>query len=148
MSAARLASAALVAGLLAACGSPAAPPSPITTRPAAPPPAPKEPEAGPALPAVAYDAKGRRDPFTPPSAPEGNKSGMTLSTVKLVGVVQGRQQVLALVEGSDGIGYILKNGDTLADGKVSEITTTSVSFVIQAKPGQAENTVTLRLKTD
>jgi Tfp pilus assembly protein PilP len=148
MSAFRLARAVLAAGLLAACGSPATPPSPIATRPVAPPPAPKEPEAGPALPAVAYDAKGRRDPFTPPTAPEGSKSGMTLSTVKLVGVVQGRQQILALIEGSDGIGYILKNGDSLADGKVSEITNTSVSFVIPAKPGQAENTVTLRLKTD
>jgi Tfp pilus assembly protein PilP len=148
MSAARLARAVLAASVLAACGSPATPPSPIATRPVTPPPAPKEPDAGPALPAVAYEAKGRRDPFTPPAAPEGNKSGMTLSTVKLVGVVHGRQQVLALVEGSDGIGYILKNGDTLADGKVTGITSTSVSFLIPAKAGQAENTVTLRLKTD
>src|SRR5215472_12014895 len=107
--------------LLAACGGgeapPATPPPTPVPPPAAAPPAPgaaglpgaikpKEPEAGAPLPPIAFDAKGRRDPFVPVSLAAENK-GITLTAAKLVGIVQGRPGLMALVEGPDGIGYIL-----------------------------------------
>ena len=55
---------------------------------------------------------------------------------------------LALVEASDGIGYILKPGDTLGDGRVTEITQSTVTFAVAAKSGQAATTATLRLAQD
>jgi Tfp pilus assembly protein PilP len=68
-------------------------------------------------------------------------------TFKLTGVI-GSRTPLALVEASDGIGYILKPGDTLGDGRVTEITQSTVTFAVAAKSGQAATTTTLRLAQD
>ena len=73
---------------------------------------------------------------------------MGLSTAKLVGIVQGRHGALALVEGPDGVGYILKSGDTLGNGRVTGITGTTVTFLVAEQPGQGPTTVTLRLVLD
>jgi hypothetical protein len=145
--------------LLSGCGG--APPSPppaaakpapgeaaTTTAAAKPGPValPKEPEAGPALPPLSYDAKGRRDPFVPIVLAK-DKPGLSIMTFKLTGVI-GSRPPLALVEASDGIGYILKPGDTLGDGRVTEITQSTVTFAVGAKSGQAATTTTLRLAQD
>ncbi len=115
--------------------------------PAMPAIAPKEPPPGPPLPAVTYEPQGRRDPFIAVSiAREGG--GITVGTVRLVGVVQGRQGLLALVEAPDGIGYILKVGDIFGDGRVTGITANSVSFAVAARGAQKANVVTLRLATE
>ena len=45
----------------------------------------------------------------------------------------------------DGIGYILKPGDTLGDGRVTEITQSTVTFAVTARAGQPATTATLRL---
>jgi hypothetical protein len=107
---------------------------------------PKEPEAGPALPPLSYDAKGRRDPFVPIVLAK-DKPGLSIMTFKLTGVI-GSHPPLALIEASDGIGYILKPGDTLGDGRVTEITQSTVTFAVAAKSGQAATTATLRLAQD
>jgi hypothetical protein len=107
---------------------------------------PKEPEPGPALPPLSYDAKGRRDPFVPIVLAK-DKPGLSILTFKLTGVI-GSHPPLALVEASDGIGYILKPGDTLGDGRVTEITQSTVTFAVAAKSGQAATTATLRLAQD
>ena len=145
--------------LLSGCGG--APPSPppaaakpapgadaTTTAATKPGPValPKEPEAGPALPPLSYDAKGRRDPFVPIVLAK-DKPGLSIMTFKLTGVI-GSHPPLALVEASDGIGYILKPGDTLGDGRVTEITQSTVTFAVAAKSGQAATTATLRLAQD
>src|SRR5207248_2244884 len=80
-------------------------------------------------------SKGRRDPFAPVSLAAENK-GITLTAAKLVGIVQGRPGLMALVEGPDGIGYILKPGDALGNGRVTAITAASVTFAVSAQPGQ------------
>jgi hypothetical protein len=80
-------------------------------------------------------------------AAEREKSGLSVSTMKLGGVVRGRV-LLALVEAPDGIGYILKPGDVLGDGRVTDITPNSVSFAVTPRAGQAATTVTLRLAGD
>ena len=110
----------VASALLAACGASEAPPSAPAPTPTPPPVAappapgapaasaikPKEPEAGRPLPPIAFDSKGRRDPFAPVSLAAEHK-GIALTAAKLVGIVQGRPGLMALVEGPDGIGYIL-----------------------------------------
>jgi hypothetical protein len=126
------------APVAAATATAAAKPGPVAL--------PKEPEAGPALPPLSYDAKGRRDPFVPIVLAK-DKPGLSIMTFKLTGVI-GSRPPLALVEASDGIGYILKPGDTLGDGRVTEITQSAVTFAVAAKSGQAATTTTLRLAQD
>ncbi|HET6367021.1 MAG TPA: hypothetical protein VFG27_07335 [Pseudomonadales bacterium] len=108
--------------------------------------APKEPDPGPALPPMTYEAKARRDPFAPVVIASGSK-GLTIGSAKLVGIISGPQP-LALVETPEGIGYILKAGDTLGDGRVTEIGADSVSFAVSPKAGEKAGIVTLRLRTD
>jgi hypothetical protein len=138
--------------LLGGCGGGAPPPTPPAPGPIATPPPraavmPKEPDAGPPLAPSTYDAKQRRDPFAPLAVVEGAK-GLTVASAKLVGLIQGRQGTLGLVEAPDGIGYILKPGDVLGDGRVTEVGQGSISFSVAARPGQPASTVTLRLRTD
>jgi hypothetical protein len=144
---------------MAGCGgAPSAPPAPgvasaaTAVQPAgvgtAPVIMPKEPDSGPVLPPITYEVRGRRDPFVPVAgAVQQDKTGLAVATMKLGGVVHGRT-LLALVEAPDGIGYILKPGDVLGNGRVTDITSNSVSFAVISRPGQAATTVTLRLASD
>jgi len=102
--------------------------------------------AAPAVPqsdAPMYEIKGRRDPFTILDVVTG-PSGLTVATTKLTGIVRGRS-TLALVETSDGIGYILRTGDTLGDGRLVEIGADNVVFAVAAKPGAPPSRVVLKL---
>jgi hypothetical protein len=132
--------------LLAACGGGAPPtPPPAAVAPApAPVVRPKEPDTGKALPPIAYEPKGRRDPFTPIFLGKDN-AALSVSAVKLTGVVGGPSSLLALVEAPDGIGYILKPGDALGDGRVTGITPNSVTFAVSARGSQSSSSLTLRL---
>ena len=147
MSPRTLAIAAAASLVVAGCGSSSPPPPPPAAAAPRPPVAPKDPDAGPALTPIPYEAKGRRDPFAPLVLASGSK-GLTIGSAKLVGVIQGRTSPLALVETSEGIGYILKAGDTLGDGRVTEIGVDFVSFAVTPKPGETGGSVTLRLRTD
>jgi type IV pilus assembly protein PilP len=145
----------VAATLLGACGGgeppPAPPKPPVPAVAAAAPQAaavrPLDPGAGQALSPMAYEAKSRRDPFAPISLAMESK-GINVTASRLVGVLQGRQGPLALVEGPDGVGYILKNGDALGNGRVTGITGTTVTFAVSAQPGQGPTTVTLRMVLD
>ena len=100
----------VVTTMAAGCGGGTPPPPPAAVAPAAPAAAapvvrPKEPETSKALPPIAYEPKGRRDPFTPIFLGKDN-AGLSVSAVKLTGVVGGRGGLMALVEAPDGIGYI------------------------------------------
>jgi len=122
-----------------------APPQPVAsvTRtaqgPTLVPPAPAVPQAD----APAYETKGRRDPFTTLETVAG-PTGLTVATTKLTGIVRGKS-TLALVETSDGIGYILRTGDTLGDGRLVEIGADTVVFAVSAKPGAPPSRVVLKL---
>ena len=80
-----------------------------------------------------YDPAGRRDPFRslregfeaalddeseprPPGLP-----GMTVDEVKLSGIIETPNGILAFVQGRDSISYILRPGTKLYDGEVKEI---------------------------
>lgn len=138
-----------VAAMVVGCGGGAPTPPPTAgtpAPPAAPAPVvrPKEPDTSKALPPIAYEPRGRRDPFTPIFLGKDN-AGLSVSAVKLTGIVGGRGGLMALVEAPDGIGYILKPGDALGDGRVSGITPASVTFAVSARGSQNASSLTLRL---
>jgi len=94
-----------------------------------------------------YDAGGRRDPFESLEARLGSDRS-SVTTAKLTGVIHSGGVALALVETSDGIGYILKPGDTLSDGRLVEISPNTAVFSIAPKPGSTTNRVVLKLAGD
>jgi len=133
---------------LGACGStpPSAPPKPpaASTQPTA---APETPPAEVVVAVPKYDPRGRRDPFETLEVREGS-GGLTVAATRLTGIVRSNRVALALVEAPDGIGYILKPGDTLGDGRLLEIGSDSVVFVVAPKSGAPSNRVVLRLATN
>ena len=151
----------LCAALEACSGSPPPPPAAPVPKPVAAVPAPAA--SNPSAPApsgkpaplvvapivpqgdgTAYEAKGRRDPFVALDISGGPK-GLEVATTKLTGIVRSARTTLALVEAQDGIGYILKPGDTLGDGRLVEIGADTVVFAVAAKPGSQSNRVVLKL---
>jgi hypothetical protein len=106
-------------------------------------------EAAPPAPGFKYEAKGRRDPFAPADIQDAAK-GPSVSTAKLRGIVTGSSGFLALIDTAEGVGYILKRGDTLVDGRLVDINQDSVVFAVASKPGAAaaSNRITLRLPQD
>lgn len=95
-------------------------------------------------PAYRYDPQGRRDPFQPlitPKPPASAKTakakpkgpgGVEVDELKLSGIIWGEQGYYALVEAPNGLGYIIKTGDTFGDGvRVVRITKESVLFEVK-----------------
>jgi hypothetical protein len=148
----RVVVAAGLATVVAACGgAPSPPPAPQAQLP------PPGAAAAPTLPSVQvpesqvpkYEPKGRRDPFEALDGAVGASGGGSLvSTAKLTGIVRSTRATLALVETPEGIGYILKPGDTLGDGRLLEIGSDSVVFQVAQKPGEPTNRVVLRMATN
>lgn len=156
-----------LAGLTAGCtGSPAPTASPVPATSPAPAPAPAPAPSGPAAsppagsPVAAapipplpeprnleYDPRGRRDPFETLEVREG-ASGPTVASARLTGIVRSGQGPLALVETADGLGYILKPGDTLGDSRLVEIGSDSVVFSVSRRPGSTTDRVVLKLPGD
>jgi hypothetical protein len=146
-------SAAAIAGSLLAVACSGEPPPVPVAAPAGPvapvASAPKDPERT-YLPPIAYDARQRRDPFKPlvTATADVKKAPALLEGFKLVGVMSGPTGLMALVEGADGIGYIVKPGDVVGEGRVTQITGDAVRFAVAApRPGQPGE-VTLRLQTN
>jgi Tfp pilus assembly protein PilP len=134
--------------MLGACGS--TPPSPPPKPPAAssqPAAAEQAPPAEVVVAVPKYDPRGRRDPFETLEVREG-AGGLTVAATRLTGIVRSNRVALALVEAPDGIGYILKPGDTLGDGRLLEIGSDSVVFMVAPKTGAPSNRVVLRLATN
>jgi hypothetical protein len=94
-----------------------------------------------------YQSRGRRDPFETLEVREGS-GGLTVAATRLTGIIRSNRSALALIEAPDGIGYILKPGDTLGDGRLLEIGSDSVVFAVTAKTGAPSNRVVLKLATN
>jgi hypothetical protein len=117
--------------VLAACGSEAPPPAPVAVAPPRPAPAAGQPPAGEErrLAPVTYRATGRPDPFQPLDVAGGSR-GLSVASTRLTGIIRGTEGALALVEAPDGLGYILRAGDTLGDGRLDEIGQDSAIFTV------------------
>jgi Tfp pilus assembly protein PilP len=85
-----------------------------------------------------YDPQGRRDPFQsligpaprlqPGQRPPG-PAGFLIDEIRIQGVVKTRQQgLVAMVNGPDNKGYLVKVGDKVLDGEVIRITPNSIVF--------------------
>lgn len=84
-----------------------------------------------------YDPQGRRDPFQSLIGPSPQRksgqvpgpAGFLIDEIKLQGIVKTKQQgLVAMVNGPDNKGYLIKVGDKVLDGEVIRITGTSVVF--------------------
>ena len=98
-----------------------------------------------AVPTPTYERKGRRDPFVP-IVPEPEEEAPTIGA-RLTGIVRGNG-TRALLEATNGIGYVLQLGDTLGRGRLVEIGADSVVFSVPSKGGSRAHRVVLRLPTD
>jgi type IV pilus assembly protein PilP len=84
-----------------------------------------------------YDPKGRRDPFQsligpaptlqPGQRPTG-PPGFLIDEIKLQGVVKTRQGLVAMINGPDNKGYLVRVGEKVLDGEVIRITPSSIVF--------------------
>lgn len=80
-----------------------------------------------------YEAAGRRDPFVPLLGTElggGHKALLSPENLKLIGVLWGNKGYYALVKDGMDNGYILKRGDRVAGGHVSEVNRQGIIFEI------------------
>lgn len=136
---------ALALALLAlACGEPARPPpraAPATAAPAEAAAADTKPgDAKPAEPEWTYSSVGKRDPFKSFLAEAATGSGLfatkcgtplgryELEQLKLVAVITGLEDPVAMVEAPSGVGYAVrrgacigKNGGTVAAVRTGEV---------------------------
>lgn len=103
----------------------------------------------PLTPAVpAYAPRGRRDPFEPvviaPRVTAASRRSSVV-TARLTGIVRGAEVPLALVETPDGMGYILRPGDALDEGRLVQVGRDFAEFVISPKPGLTGERIVLAL---
>ena len=84
-----------------------------------------------------YDPQGRRDPFQslvgpapriqpgqrPPGVP-----GFLIDEMRLQGVVRTKQGLVAMINGPDNKGYLIRVGDKVLDGEVIRITPSAAVF--------------------
>jgi type IV pilus assembly protein PilP len=84
-----------------------------------------------------YDPQGRRDPFQSlvgpaPKMQSGSRPpgvpGFLIDEMKLQGVVKTKQGHVAMINGPDNKGYLIRVGDKVLDGEVIRITPSSVVF--------------------
>jgi Tfp pilus assembly protein PilP len=90
-----------------------------------------------------YEAKGRRDPFQAVETTQSEPTPPALAAARLKGILRSSAP-RALIETPDGLGYILKVGDTLAEGRLIEISADRVVFSVETRRGPAHRIV-LRL---
>jgi Tfp pilus assembly protein PilP len=90
--------------------------------------APADPQATP----YTYNPDGRRDPFQSLTAGGDSKAapkttaagiaGIRIDELSVRGIMQSRERLVAMVQGSDNRTYLIHQGDKLADGVVKSIT--------------------------
>ncbi len=81
-----------------------------------------------------YQQAGRRDPFVPLGGYElgegGKASHLSVENLTLIGILWGDRGYYGLVKDGMNQGYILKQGDRVAGGKVAKIDRHGITFEI------------------
>ena len=100
-----------------------------------------------------YDPSGRRDPFVDPLnaktpdkeeiRPEGSE-GMLINEVQLQGITIYGGDPIAVLMGTDEVGYFLREGDELWDGKIIAIDFDEGKVVFQQKVEDPSSPVRFR----
>ena len=119
----------------------AAPPSAAATGAAASAarPSDAQAEATPVPQGFTYSPEGRRDPFvslqargsdpargSSPGARPAGLAGLAASEITLRGTIQGRQELVAIVQGADTRNYVVRPGEKLLDGVIRAIAPDSI----------------------
>jgi hypothetical protein len=125
----------LAGGALAQAPTPSVSPTVVRTFP------------GPGGSARTYERRGRRDPFEPVEALDATTASPTVGSARLKGILRSTTP-RALVETSDGLGYILRVGDVLGEGRLVEIGVDRVVFSVPARRGSETVRIVLRLPDD
>ena len=120
---------AAIAQSAAAPQAPAPTAASSTVAPSTAAPQAADPQAAP----YNYNADGRRDPFLglTNGSPEGKSvarptaagiAGIRVDELSVRGIMQSRERLVAMVQGTDNRTYVIHQGDKLADGVVKSIT--------------------------
>jgi hypothetical protein len=99
-------------------------------------------------PKFIYSSLGKRDPFmslvSGEFQGEGAVSLVGVGDMELVGILWGSREKLAMVEDNRGRGYVLRVGDAVIGGVVTDITKDSIT-ISQTFYGETQ-TVVIRMK--
>lgn len=140
--------------LAAACGESKPPPRPVAARPpaAAPAPAPAAAAPAPAAPEWTYTSVGKRDPFrsflaelggggpikvNPCPTPLGR---FELEQLKLVAVITGLEDPVAMVQAPNGVGYTVRRGACIGKNGGQVIAVRSGEVVVSEWAIRADGT--------
>jgi len=74
-----------------------------------------------------YSPRGKKDPFKPEIG-EGEEELLNVSEAKLIGIIKGEEGNIALLQDRRGVGYVLKEGDRVRNGRVVKIESDRVIF--------------------
>jgi len=91
-----------------------------------------------------YSSGGRRDPFE--TLFKGKE--LNVENVKLIGTIWGPKGRFALLKEAGGTGYVVGIGDKIADGRVVDITSSSVTFQIRKFGVSSKVTLVLEEKEE
>ncbi|HOK23127.1 MAG TPA: AMIN domain-containing protein [Candidatus Hydrothermia bacterium] len=74
-----------------------------------------------------YSSRGKKDPFEP-EVIEGEEELLNVSEAKLLGIIRSEEGNVALLQDRRGVGYVLKEGDKVRNGRVVRIESDRVVF--------------------
>ncbi|MEO0251109.1 MAG: AMIN domain-containing protein [candidate division WOR-3 bacterium] len=74
-----------------------------------------------------YSSRGKKDPFKP-EVMEEEEELLNVSEAKLLGIIRSEEGNVALLQDRRGVGYVLKEGDRVRNGRVVRIESDRVVF--------------------
>jgi hypothetical protein len=90
-----------------------------------------------------YDKVGRRDPFLP-LVPKKDVTVPSINNLVLMGIIWGYAGKVAVIKEKGGVGYVMRERDEVAGGRVETITTDSMTFVLEEFGVITRYTLTLK----
>jgi len=94
-----------------------------------------------------YSDEGRRDPFIPliqKSSKDQRKNLINIENIYMIGTMESEKGIIALVKEKGGKGHLLKKGDPVAEGKVEEVGSDFITFILTQYGLETRRTLRLR----